>query len=353
MDGFFANLPPDVQAGVQEFLRSFPKQGNDLEFLLTKLARYQQLEDETQLDHSLLECINQTRLREKLKIASSIKEEVFRTIIRIYGELSAEATRKAIEIYRNLFFGLLERTSNRPKVLAIFTTNYDLTFETLRDEIPEFRVCNGISLRGGYGVWDPITYEEGQYEFAVFRLHGCSHWVRRKSDERIVFSPTPDRDNLASREPCILYPEPGKDERVDTPPFATAYRHFKLCLEAAKCVVIIGYSGRDLVVQQHIRDSLMADRNKRFVVVTNTTVPSALAQAIPESNRRVLLGGIESNASNVVNAVHRLLSVMDRRPHDLQEVYDSHKAESARELDPERQCQCDECVEWRTRLGRA
>jgi len=320
---------------------------------LTRLDWFLDLREQYKKDRQFSQFVNDTRLNQVSDEASTLKEDIFRTIIRIYGELSSEAENKAVEMYRELFFVLLTEASNDPRVLPIFTTNYDLTFEVLRDGAPDFKICNGLTWKGEYRVWDPLTYENGDYSFAIFRLHGCSHWVRRVDVGDIVFQPAPDRDDLTAREPTILYPGPGKSVDIHRDPFQTAYKYLAMCLKNANTVLIIGYSGRDEAIQARLREALAVDPGKRFIVVTkHDELPNYLAAIFSDTSVRIthLRGGIERSVGRIVDVFQGTLSKVALAPMgELRAAYDTHHTESGKQFPPEKQCQCEECKEYRAR----
>jgi len=79
--------------------------------------------------------------------------------------------------------------------------------------------------------------------------------MRLRSDGTISFQAYPDTKDSDFREPCLLYPIPGKEDRIFDQPFRAAYRHLELCLLEAKTIVIIGYSGRDPVIRAYLKEA--------------------------------------------------------------------------------------------------
>lgn len=306
MDGFFERLKEEWQKWMAPILESFPEgRKTDMELLLARLTYYEELRGVAQKDGCLTSnAVNLTALSDLVKKSHRLREDIFDEIIRTYGKLSSKASTKAVQLYKDLYFQLVSATRNRPGVLPIFTTNYDLTFEAIEKKVPDFKICTGISRGGDYGVWESSLYEKAQdYDFAIFRLHGCSHWVRSRVGEirEIVFQPLPDRKDLENKEPRILYPVPDKDSRIEEEPFSTAYKYLKLCLAAAKTIVIIGYSGRDAVIQDYLGEALNTDAGKKLVIVTGGKELRPELQKIMERARGAahLGGGIEANVDRV------------------------------------------------------
>jgi hypothetical protein len=304
MDGFSKLIDARWQSLVSQVMARQKEPNNDLEYLLGRLEFYQSIADEHTKDTLLRSWIsaNNTNLGHQ---AHELKWHIFDKIIKTYGFLSPQASAKAVDIYHPLFTGLLDLVQGR-SVLPIFTTNYDLTFEAIRDGKLDFTICNGVATTGEIGRWSRKVYEtQANYRFAIFRLHGCSHWMRQKLGGGIVFQALPDIGDAEIREPCLLYPIPGKEDRIFEEPFRTAYRHFELCLLAAKTIVIIGYSGRDPIIRAHLKEALELDPVKRIIVVTGGKQLRPELEELKASCQDFvhLPDGIEANANNLPNIV--------------------------------------------------
>lgn len=121
----------------------------------------------------------------------------------------------------------------------------------------------------------------------------------------MFFRRFPDIGDAEIREPCLLYPIPGKEDRIFEEPFRTAYRHFELCLLAAKTIVIIGYSGRDPIIRAHLKEALELDPVKKIIVVTGGKQLRPELEELKASCQDFvhLPDGIEANANNLPNIV--------------------------------------------------
>jgi hypothetical protein len=285
---------------------------NDLEFLLGRVALYETISQERGRDSNLQSWINFAN-HQPCASAHSFKEHIFSRIIERYGKLSKDNQDKACKIYLPLFRGLRRLSHANASVLPIFTTNYDLIPEALGEGDPKAQYCTGMKTSGFVGKWDPTLYASSDYDYGVFRLHGCSHWMRDKRSGEIFFQALPDTQAPERREPCVLYPLPGKESRLSEDPFRQAYQYFERCLENVRTIVIIGYSGRDPSVQAAIFDSLENDRNKHVIIVTHGTDLRGGLNAIRErcTNCEHLTGGIESSVDMILASVGRLETTED------------------------------------------
>jgi hypothetical protein len=242
---------------------------NDLEFLLGRLTLYETIASERASDTNLQRWLN-LNSHQPCQDASQFKKHIFERIVRGYGQVSPQAKDKAVYIYSTLINGLRRLTGSHPPVLPIFTTNYDLVPECVRDGTSGTHYCTGIGGSGEMKRWSRELYLRARYGVAVFRLHGCSHWMVEKDSRDIIFQALPDTAAPEYREPCVLYPLPGKETRLDEEPFRTAYQHLETCLRSAKVIVIIGYSGRDPFIQVALREALESPRQKQLIYVTGS-----------------------------------------------------------------------------------
>lgn len=302
MRGFFDTFDSKQKGEVERFVGWSGDSKLDLEFLLARLEWWRQLREARGQDRAFASVVKPQEFNQMAGSADALREVVFRKIIDLYGELSPEAQQKASSLYLDMYSKLCEKALNRPAVLPIFTTNYDCTFEAISEVNDSFEICTGMRQRRGFSLWDPNIYKECEYKFAIFRLHGCSYWVKHKPTGQIRYQ-FPDRDNMDIREPCILYPEPGKDSRINEEPFGTAYEHFRRCLLEAKLVVVIGYSGRDDAVQSAFKETVFADPEKKFILVSKGKADTKSLQSVIGKDKILAHfdSGIEEAAPKLIN----------------------------------------------------
>jgi hypothetical protein len=237
--------------------------------------------------------------------AGEFKEHVFARIIEPYGRLNKENQDRVCEIYLLLLRGLRRLSPSDSSVLLVFTTNYDLIPEALIEGDPKSQYCLGMKTSGFAAKWDPSVYASTDYDYGIFRLHGCSHWMRDKKSGEIFFQALPDTQGVDRREPCVLYPLPGKESRLNEEPFRTAYQYFEKCLENVRTIIIIGYSGRDPSIQAAIFDALESDKKKRVIVVTSGGQLREGLKGIQKRSAEFshLTGGIETSSDSVLATV--------------------------------------------------
>jgi len=93
-------------------------------------------------------------------------------------------------------------------------------------------------------VYDQFTVEKAKHNLILFKLHGSANWIRRKLDDKILYSISiHDSADRRRYENVIIYPARRKVTIMD--PYFTGYDYFQRCCERAKICLVIGYSFRD------------------------------------------------------------------------------------------------------------
>lgn len=216
-----------------------------------------------------------------------------------------------LQRYRETLDGL-RKLNGAP--LRVFTTNYDLTFESLPGlSAEDGTLVNGFELRESRqdSVWSPTMYQCGMWKatphLLVYRLHGCSHWFMRK-DERIVFLQEPPMPK-AGLVPMVVFPGRLKADAAFRRPFAFAYAAFREAIASAKLCVVIGCSLRDAgildVLDSTPRDLGIVDT--QFVVVDPTPDSSRIGAELQGWRRRHI-----QSCFGQANASRCLLSSCER-----------------------------------------
>lgn len=281
MKEFFFKLTGEARTVAEKIFQDFPDKNNDLEFLLDQLNKYGDVMRELKLRQTGYFCHtvyggNNASLSgglSRMQVFERVRKAALDAIVENYGRLSVGQSKKAKENYLPLIKTLLELCSGEESGarLPIFTVNYDLSFEALGASPESEEFCTGVILEGADSVWKAEAYRTRQYKLPIFRLHGCSHWYRDPNNsQRIVYSPIAER---VAREPVLLYPEAGKDERIDQEPFSTAYSYLRILLESAKVLVVVGYSCRDFAIQRAIQGALIQNPNLSIALVDKKDVP--------------------------------------------------------------------------------
>ena len=151
----------------------------------------------------------------------------------------------------------LRNDPNTP-FLPVFTTNYDLFIEHLRDEyantnnnIKNFKLVNGFGADGipqNGAPWDESHYDKiGGMHY--FRLHGCVAWHNQTPDDIEDNSSPNIQFRLGELSPeeksAICAMLPGNKNSHANPLYAFAFRKFYQVLLNTEIMVFIGFSFQD------------------------------------------------------------------------------------------------------------
>ncbi len=202
------------------------------------------------------------KLRDRAKDAlSQLQEMIFVNL----GK-PAPAMWASLSEYSNVLKALRD-ISGRP--LRVFTTNYDLTFESLPG-LSGKALVNGIrpDHRCQDYEWTRDAYNAAMNEttqVVAYRLHGCSRWFASEHG-KIMYLPHLPRvmDGLT---PMVIFPARRKPDMVQTGPFAFAYSELRAAVKSANVCAVIGYSFRDAGVEDALLDARKLNKSMKFVIV--------------------------------------------------------------------------------------
>lgn len=139
--------------------------------------------------------------------------------------------------------------------LRVFTTNYDIAFESLDDPDPlrvdRLRsVDDGTLVNGLYYVdrlrqyaWDQIKYLPQEMvkaaRLVLYRLHGCSFWFQNSLGQIVLRRELPARCGV---NPMVVFPGRRKADEAFRWVFTFAYAALREAITSAKLCVVIGSS---------------------------------------------------------------------------------------------------------------
>lgn len=175
-----------------------------------------------------------------------------------------------ISSYVNLLQKMGRRRVRDPR-LKVFTTNYDLTFETAASELG-MMVVDGLSYTGirrfdgKYFNYDVVHRDENEHEFIegvfnLFKLHGSVSWVRK--DGQIYENNTPSATNA-----CLIYPAKGKYQQAFIQPHLELLsRLLDFLRKKNNCLVISGFGFNDDHLSEPIYSAIKSNPSMRLIVV--------------------------------------------------------------------------------------
>lgn len=185
---------------------------------------------------------------------------------------------------------LKKRTFGRPRIVWVFTTNYDVLFETAAARV-------GVSIENGFSgaterFFNPLQFKGTTGEIAggrfipnnqltvkLVKLHGSISWTRETSG---FYERHPDALTNGSNRIMVL---PRRKKAVETliSPFDTLLAHASRALGTeCKYLVSCGFSfGDEHINQQLLLPALQANRCRLFALCENEPPGIAPFKAIP------------------------------------------------------------------------
>lgn len=175
-----------------------------------------------------------------------------------------------LSAYVSLLQKMARRRVRDPR-LKVFTTNYDLTFETAASELG-MMVIDGLSYTGlrrfdgKYFNYDVVQRDENEHEFVdgvfqLFKLHGSVSWIRKK--DQIYESNTPEATNA-----CLIYPAKGKYQQAFIQPHLELLsRLLDFLRKKNNCLVISGFGFNDDHLSEPIYSAIKSNPSMRLIVV--------------------------------------------------------------------------------------
>lgn len=169
------------------------------------------------------------------------------------------------------FLRKVARRSTRQPRLKLFTTNYDLCFETAASRI-HFVVVDGFShtnpqeFDGSYFGYDFVRREQDRESpdyvpnvFHLYKLHGSIDWEQNEQQIR--------KSSTASK-PLIIYPRHSKYEHSYDHPFLEMMSRFQMGLRQPNtALMVVGFGFNDFHVAQPILSAVRSNVGLRCLMV--------------------------------------------------------------------------------------
>jgi hypothetical protein len=189
------------------------------------------------------------------------------------------------------FLHRLSRRRVRDSRFKLFTTNYDLCFETAAGK-------QGLVVLDGFSFTQPRQFDPRFFlydivrrpttgdeigiplegVFHIYKLHGSVNWSR-KADNQIEVEPDPSPDSA-----CLIYPAKGKYQQSYVQPHLELIsQYFSVLREPNTCLIVIGFGFNDDHLSEPILAAVRTNPHLRLIIVN----PSAdtLVEQSHEQNR--------------------------------------------------------------------
>jgi hypothetical protein len=187
------------------------------------------------------------------------------------------------------FLHRLSRRRVRDSRLKVFTTNYDLCFETAAGSqglvvLDGFSFTQPRQFDPRFFLYDivrrPSTGEEVgtplEGVFHLYKLHGSVNWSR-KADSRIEIEPSPTPESA-----CLIYPATGKYQQSYVQPhLELVSQYLSVLREPNTCLIVIGFGFNDDHLSEPILSAVRTNPHLRLIIVN----PSAEELTFDQKNK--------------------------------------------------------------------
>lgn len=173
------------------------------------------------------------------------------------------------------FLHRLSRRRVRDSRLKLFTTNYDLCFETAAGR-------QGLVVLDGFSFTQPRQFDPRFFlydivrrpttgdevgtplegVFHIFKLHGSVNWSRKMENEiEVELKPTPD-------SACMIYPAKGKYQQSYVQPhLELVSQYFSALREPNTCLIVAGFGFNDDHLSEPILAAVRTNPHLRLIIV--------------------------------------------------------------------------------------
>jgi hypothetical protein len=212
------------------------------------------------------------------------------------------ANEEKLEAHRT-FVHRLSRRRVRDQRLKIFTTNYDLCFESAAGALG-IVVIDGFSfsyprrfdprffdqdiVRRPRNGSESATYLEGV--FLLYKLHGSVNWAN-KGNGNVVQEASPE-----PHEACLIYPAAGKYQQSFRQPHLELMAQYMASVrEPNTCIIVTGFGFNDDHLSEPLMSAVNSNPHLRLIVVD----PSAKERLVDGNEHWGRLGELNAQGEDV------------------------------------------------------
>ncbi|WP_081429903.1 SIR2 family protein [Chlorobium limicola] len=204
------------------------------------------------------------------------------------------------------FLHRLSRRRVRDSRLKLFTTNYDLCFETAAGR-------QGLVVLDGFSFTQPRHFDPRFFlydivrrpstgdevgtllegVFHLYKLHGSVNWSRASDGEiEIVAKPDPD-------SACLIYPAKGKYQQSYVQPHLESIsQYFSVLREPNTCLIVTGFGFNDDHLSEPILAAVRTNPHLRLIIV-NPSADDLTANSTDKNKYWETLFGLAKQGEDV------------------------------------------------------
>ncbi|MGF6931326.1 hypothetical protein OKW41_000465 [Paraburkholderia sp. UCT70] len=235
-------------------------------------VRYAERENPN-IEHFLSQCDAYLAFTDDEEVANFLIE-VKQKILGLCSEFLRDP-RSDISAYRHLLQKLARRRVRDPR-LKVFTTNYDMCFETAAAElgimvVDGFSYTRGRRFDGRHFAYDVVRRETDRQEFVegvfqLHKLHGSVSWERQGNE--IFESGAPDPSRV-----CLIYPAKGKYQQAFIQPHLELLSRFLDFLRQPNtCLVMSGFGFNDDHLSEPILSAIQSNPSLKLILTDHRCI---------------------------------------------------------------------------------
>ncbi|MCK9509629.1 MAG: SIR2 family protein [Pigmentiphaga sp.] len=233
---------------------------------ITEKVRYAERENPN-IEHFLSQCDAYLAFNNDQEVSAfvnTVKELILRACSDFIDDPSSD-----LSAHRDLLQKLARRRVRDPR-LKVFTTNYDMCFETAASDlgmitIDGFSYTRKRRFDGKHFTYDIVRREADGHEFSegiyqLLKLHGSVSWMRQGTE--IYEHVSPD-----AADACLIYPAKGKYQQAFLQPHLELLSRFlEFLRQPNSCLMIAGFGFNDDHLSEPIYSAIQSNPSLKLVL---------------------------------------------------------------------------------------
>ena len=230
--------------------------------------------DSPNIEHFLSQCDAYLAFNEDAEVVRfllEVKEKILHQCTVFLADPNSD-----ISCYRHLLQKLARRRVRDPR-LKVFTTNYDMCFETAASDLG-MMVVDGFSYTrkrrfdGRHFSYDVVRREMDKHEFVegifqLYKLHGSVSWEREGNEIFESNQPAPERA-------CLIYPAKGKYQQAFIQPHLELLSRFLDFLrQPNSCLLVAGFGFNDDHLSEPIFSAIQSNPSLKLILTDHRCIP--------------------------------------------------------------------------------
>lgn len=214
--------------------------------------------------------LSQCQLSQALHPSAEVAQFITETESIIVGKCRFVKDSTDLTVHEAFLRKVAKRSTRQPRT-KIFTTNYDLCFETAASHT-RFVLVDGFShtqpqeFDGSYYAYDLVRREQDREipdyipnVFHMYKIHGSVDWEIR--GDQVIKTPLPAK-------PLIIYPRHNKFEASYDQPFIEMMSRFQVALRQPNTgLLVIGFGFNDPHIWQPIMSAVRSNVSLKAMIV--------------------------------------------------------------------------------------